>query len=95
MTNPRIKASKETIARSLHGNWRREHVHALTQELAAYDFLEQQITECDEAIKTALEQLPVLESKPQPSIKALRSPHRSGLNKPHYTKHYGKFWEWT
>jgi len=78
LTNPRIKASKETVARSLHGNWRREHVHALTQELAAYDFLEQQIVECDEAIKTALEQLPVLESKPQPSNKALRSPHRSG-----------------
>ncbi|RII74166.1 IS110 family RNA-guided transposase [Pseudomonas monteilii] len=77
-TDRRIKAGKEAVARSLHGNWRREHVHALTQELAAYDFLEQQITECDEAITTALERLPVLESKPQESNKALRSPHRSG-----------------
>ncbi|MBK4997688.1 IS110 family transposase [Pseudomonas sp. S37] len=78
-TDRRIKAGKEAVARSLHGNWRREHVHALTQELAAYDFLEQQIAECDAAITTALEQLPVLESKPQESNKALRSPHRSGV----------------
>ncbi|MEB6592699.1 IS110 family transposase [Pseudomonas asiatica] len=78
-TDRRIKAGKEAVARSLHGNWRREHVHALTQELAAYDFLEQQIAECDEAITTALEQLPVLESEPQESNKALRSPHRSGV----------------
>lgn len=78
LADPRIKASKETVARSLHGNWRREHLHALTQELAAYDFLEQQIADCDEAIETALKKLPVLVSKPQPSNKALRSPHRTG-----------------
>ncbi|EJT85732.1 ISPpu9, transposase, partial [Pseudomonas putida S11] len=39
LTDGRIKAGKDTIARSLHGNWRREHLHALAQELAAYDFL--------------------------------------------------------
>ena len=76
LTDPRIKAAKETVARSLHGNWRCEHLHALSQELAAYDFLEQQISECDKAITTSLEQLPVLESDPQPSRKPLRSPHR-------------------
>ncbi|PXZ45449.1 IS110 family transposase [Pseudomonas sp. SMT-1] len=59
LTDRRIKAGKEAVARSLHGNWRREHLHALTQELAAYDFLEQQIADCDDAIKAALEQLPL------------------------------------
>lgn len=78
LTDRRIKAGKEAVARSLHGNWRREHLHALTQELAAYDFLEQQIADCDDAIKAALEQLPVLQNKPEPSNKPLRSPHRNG-----------------
>ncbi|MBF8743993.1 IS110 family transposase [Pseudomonas guariconensis] len=77
LTDGRIKAGKDTIARSLHGNWRREHLHALAQELAAYDFLEQQIAECDDVIGKALEQLPVLEHEPQPPRKALRSPHRT------------------
>ncbi|MEW5624835.1 IS110-like element ISPpu9 family transposase [Pseudomonas putida] len=77
LTDRRIKAGKEAVARSLHGNWRREHLHALTQELAAYDFLEQQIADCDDAIKAALEQLPVLQNKPEPSNKPLRSPHRN------------------
>lgn len=78
LTDPRIKAGKETVARSLHGNWRREHLHALAQELATYDFMEQQIAGCDEAIAEALEQLPALENKPQEPRKVLRSPHRSG-----------------
>ncbi|WP_284286586.1 IS110 family transposase, partial [Pseudomonas plecoglossicida] len=77
LTDARIKAGKDTIARSLHGNWRREHLHALAQELAAYDFLEQQIAECDDVIGKALGQLPVLEHVPQPSRKVLRSPHRT------------------
>lgn len=46
----RIKADQETIARSLHGDWRAEHLHALGQELASHDFLEKQIAECDQAI---------------------------------------------
>lgn len=73
----RIKADHETIERSLRGNWRQEHLHALAQEVACHDFLEGQIAECDEAIRQALEQLPTLNDAPQPSAKVLRSPHRS------------------
>lgn len=78
LTDARIKAGKDTVARSLHGNWRLEHLHALGQELAAYDFLEQQIAECDEAISQALQLMPPLNDAPQPSGKVLRSPHRTG-----------------
>nr|GFC94190.1 hypothetical protein [Tanacetum cinerariifolium] len=46
----RIKADHETIERSLRGNWRQEHLHALAQEVACHDFLEGQIAECDQAI---------------------------------------------
>ncbi|WP_285348283.1 IS110 family transposase [Pseudomonas sp. ME-P-057] len=75
----RIKADHETIERSLRGNWRQEHLHALAQEVACHDFLEGQIAECDQAIMQALEQLPMLNDAPQPSTKVLRSPHRCAL----------------
>ena len=73
----RIKADQATIARSLHGNWRAEHLHALGQELACHDFLEKQIAECDQATAEALARLPVLEQKVATPSKSLRSPHRS------------------
>lgn len=77
MIDRRIKATQETVARSLHGNWRLEHLHALEQEVDSYDFLEQQIAGNDKAIVCALGQLPVREDAPKPSRKVLRSPHRS------------------
>lgn len=50
----RVKADVQTIARSLRGNWRDEHVFALTQALARYDFFQTQIQACDERIAAAL-----------------------------------------
>lgn len=76
----RIKATQETVARSLLGNWRAEHLHVLEQEVECYDFLEQQIVNCDAAIKELFEQMPTLEQAPQPSKKILRSPHRSAAD---------------
>ncbi len=73
----RIKADEDTIVRSLHGNWRMEHLHALEQEVECYDFLEKQIAACDVAISHSLALLPVLDEAPQANKKALRSPHRS------------------
>jgi hypothetical protein len=39
MKNARIHASVDEIAKSLHGNWRAEHLFALKQALAAFDFV--------------------------------------------------------
>lgn len=75
----RIKADQATIARSLHGNWRAEHLHALGQELACYDFLEMQIAECDRAIAHALERLPRRQEAVPVARKVLRSSHRSAV----------------
>lgn len=86
----RIKADPETIARSLHGNWRVEHLHALAQEVAAHDFLERQIAECDQAIAQALDRLPVLSDEPRQPVKALRSPHRSAAEQAHLHSALGK-----
>jgi transposase len=39
MKNVRIHASEDEIAKSLQGNWRAEHLFALRQALAAFDFI--------------------------------------------------------
>ena len=39
----RVKASADTIAASLEGTWREEHLFALEQAMQRYDFLEQQL----------------------------------------------------
>lgn len=74
----RLRADEATVARSLYGNWRSEHLLALSQALAHYDFLGQQIGECDRAIEQALACLPTLREPPPPPAKPLRSPHRGG-----------------
>jgi transposase len=73
----RLRATQETIARSLHGNWRREHLFALSQALAHYDFLAGQIAECDQAISEALGRLPTLTEQTAEPVKLMRSPHRT------------------
>ena len=50
----RCKSSESTIARSLHGNWRREHLFSLKQALELYEVYQAQIAACDREI---LEQL--------------------------------------
>ena len=43
----RVQATEEEIANSLAGNWREDMLFELHQVLAAYDFVQQQIAECD------------------------------------------------
>jgi len=43
----RIKASRDTMARSLVGDWRAEHLFALRQALATWRHYQNLITECD------------------------------------------------
>jgi len=76
----RIKVDQSTIARSLHGNWRVEHLHALRQEVECQDFLDQQIEACDIAIGQLLARLPTLSEDVKAPAKVLRSPHRSSAD---------------
>lgn len=50
----RIKASAETIAKALQGDWRTEHLFTLRQALAAYRHYQQLITECDQEVERLL-----------------------------------------
>jgi transposase len=52
--DPRCKESEATIARALQGTWRQEHLFALGQALALYEFYHQQISACDQAIEAHL-----------------------------------------
>jgi hypothetical protein len=51
LRDPRIKASKEVIRKSLEGNWRAEHVLVLRQSLSLYRSYRDQITGCDKEIE--------------------------------------------
>ena len=50
MRDPRCKNSEETIARSLHGNFRSEHLFNLKQAVDLHRFYQSQIDECDRQI---------------------------------------------
>ena len=64
MKNARIRAGTEEIANSLHGNWRVEHLFALKQALALFDFIGTQLSECDREIEAQLERLHVHDGSP-------------------------------
>jgi transposase len=51
LRDPRIKASEETIRKSLEGNWRGEHIWALKQRLSLYRSYRDQINDCDKEIE--------------------------------------------
>jgi transposase len=64
----RCKESVETIARALQGTWQPEHLFALQQSLALYDYYHEQIRDCDRVIEAhltgmALPEVPPLEPK--------------------------------
>lgn len=46
-----IKSDEKTIIKALEGNYRKEHLVVLKQELEIYEFYLKQITECDKAIE--------------------------------------------
>jgi transposase len=60
----RIKAGADEIAASLQGHWRAEHLFALKQALAAFDFCGTQLAECDAEIEAQLQVLQATEAQP-------------------------------
>ncbi|MCE4540797.1 IS110 family transposase [Pelomonas sp. P7] len=64
LRNCRVKASEADIARALHGTWRHEHLFALKQALAAFDFCGQQLAELDTQLEAQLQSLRRGEDEP-------------------------------
>jgi hypothetical protein len=50
LCSTRIKASRQTVAKSLHGNWREELLFSLQVALDSYRFAQNKIAECDTRI---------------------------------------------
>jgi transposase len=55
LRQPHCKRSLEEIAKALHGNWRAEHLLALRQAIALYDFYHRQLHDCDAALAAHLQ----------------------------------------
>ena len=55
LRDKRIRADEATIAKSLQGHWREEHIFELTQALELYRFYHDKIAECDREIEAQLE----------------------------------------
>ena len=56
LRDPRTKSDERTIAKSLQGHWRKEHLFELTQALELYRTYQAKIAECDREIEAQLEQ---------------------------------------
>ena len=66
----RIKADEATIAKSLRGHWREEHIFELTQALELYRFYPDKIAECDREIEAQLERFEDRSTGKPPSAKS-------------------------
>lgn len=69
LKNGRIKASKDTIVKSLEGDYLPEHVFTLKQSLQVYRHYQQMIAECDKEIENHLRNFDSridLDKSPQP-----------------------------
>jgi len=58
LRDPKCRNDAAAIARALEGTWRPEHLFALKQAHALYQFHHRQIAECDAAIRDELARLP-------------------------------------
>jgi transposase len=52
--DPRCKRDRATLVQALQGTWRQEHMFALEQAGARYDFVQEQIIACDQKIEACL-----------------------------------------
>lgn len=79
----RCKQSEETIAKSLEGNYRNEHLFELKQALDLYDIYQNKILECDKEIEKVIQSIsPLTDSSDFVFLKKeKRKPrkHRNGL----------------
>jgi transposase len=80
MRDRRIKASEETIAAALVGDYRREHLFTLRQSLAAYRQCQQLIAACDVEIEQQLSSFDSKTDITQPPLRKPKDRHRPRRN---------------
>ena len=55
LRDPRTRADEKTIAKSLQGHWREEHIFELSQALELYRAYQDKIAQCDREIERQLQ----------------------------------------
>src|SRR6202045_4406950 len=71
----RCQASVETVCQALAGNYRAEHIFALTQALELYDVYQTKVVACDKQIAAILTRLK--QAAPPPASKLLPARRRT------------------
>jgi transposase len=79
LSHPWIQASCAEIAKSLEGNWRRELIFVLQQELEMYDTYQRRVAECDQELQKHLRAFS--DSIPAPVKEALPTKKKKKQNK--------------
>jgi transposase len=85
--DPRVQASKETIARSLEGTWLPEQLAVLQRQVEDWDHVQRQIAACDRDLEALLHKLPAAEHEPAPPgarTPPPRKPKKSSKNEPDF-----------
>jgi transposase len=54
LSHPGIRATRDTIAKSLEGTWQADLLFVLQQEVTMYDMYQERIAECDQALEQHL-----------------------------------------
>jgi transposase len=88
----RIKASLETIAKSLVGDYRAEHIFTLKQSQTAYRHYQQLIADCDQEIQERVERFQNTDADPTASAESsdASAPNGSTFNlRSHLERIYG------
>jgi hypothetical protein len=77
------KCSAEEIAKALQGNYKAEHLFALNQAVASYDFYTQQIRDCNQEMETVYARFePQVDDVAQPLPPPKRSKHPKDTDPP-------------
>ena len=84
LRDPRTKASAETIAKSLEGNYRAEHLFALRQSVELLDYYQKQIQDCDRQISAQLQTMESRIDPVQQPMEKARSRKKKTRNQPAY-----------
>jgi len=72
--DPRVKASKQTIAKSLEGTWLPEQLAVLQRQLGDWDHIQRQIAACDVDLQAMLQQIPTAKVQHQPALAPATAP---------------------
>ena len=91
LRDPRVKASRETIEKSLLGNWRDEHLFTLQQSLELYRSYLKQIVAAEEKIEKLLGEFTARVDPEQKPMPADAKQNRSGAKRRKKAGHSSNF----